>query len=101
MPRVMIRGWTRKTPDTDPGEEADQRRDRQRDEDGNRQALASDERRHDESGHRGDRADGEVDAPGQHRQRLAAGDDRQRDGGPERSPREVGAEDAGPREPPE
>ena len=33
---------------------------------------------------RGDRADREVDAAGQHRQRLAAGEDRQRDGGAER-----------------
>ena len=43
-----------------------------------REAPAVDERGHDEAGHRGDRADRQVDAAGQHRQGLAAGEDRER-----------------------
>ena len=81
MPSVTISGWTRKTPTpipltrpasaatasataipcgTPPGEWI--------------------ERRGHEAGHRRDGADRQVDAAGQHRQRLAAGEDGERDG---------------------
>ena len=51
---------------------------------------AVDERRDDEPGHRRDGADREVDAAGQHRQRLAAGQDRQRHGRAEHDADPVG-----------
>ena len=71
--------------DADAGHEADERGGDERDDDRRRAGPgAADERRDDEAGHRGDRADRQVDAAGQHRQRLAAGEDRERDGGPQR-----------------
>ena len=50
---------------------------RERDDDGGRHPPAGGKRRHDEPGHRGHGADREVDPARQHRQGLAAGEDRQ------------------------
>ena len=83
MPRVMISGWTRKTPTPMPVTSAGQAR-RRRARRGSptaRPGPPTSVATH-EPGHRRDRADRQVDAAGQHRQRLAAGEDRQRDGGP-------------------
>ena len=72
MPRVMISGWTRKTPTPTPVTNPASAGDDERDDDGDAEALAADQRRHHEPRHRGDRADRQVDAAGQHRQGLAA-----------------------------
>ncbi len=73
MPRVMISGWTRNTPTPMPVMKPDEGRDDEGDEHGHAEALVADERRDDEPGHGGDRADGQVDAAGQEGERLAGG----------------------------
>ena len=80
MPRVMISGWTRNTPTPTPVRKPGEGRDERARRAGRRaRPWAADERRDDEPAHRGDGTDGEVDAAGQERQRLARGEERERD----------------------
>ena len=68
MPRVMISGWTRKTPTPIPVSRPTRIAAIARATTiATGEALAVDERRHDEPGHRRDGADRQVDAAGQHR----------------------------------
>ena len=74
MPRVMISGWTLKTPMPMPltrpaSPAATEGEDERRDRPDERRLGRDDERRH-----RGHHADGQVDAAGQHAEGLAAGE---------------------------
>ena len=97
MPRVMISGWTLKIPTpmplAIPAMSAARGRGRPR-----RPGPGPVWRGHDERRHRGDRPDRQVDATGQHRQRLAAGEDRERDRGADRRADPALRQDAGLRQ---
>ena len=82
---VMISGWTRKIPDADPVHQPDDRRRHQRDERGSQPAEVGDGGGHDVGGHGGDHGDRQVDPAGEHGQRLAGGDDGERDREPQRA----------------
>ena len=66
--------------DADAVGEADQHGREQRDQDRDRRVVLRHLRRHDEGAHRGDGADRQIDAAGQHGQRLAGGEDGERNG---------------------
>ena len=76
-------------------EDAGQCRDQEGDEERDGQALAADEGRDHEPAHRGDGADGQVDPAGQERERLAGGEQGQRDGRPHDHAGPAGVDDLG------